>query len=181
MKSKSSFNIYLELIIQILLSAVPILIFTLGLPHLLPILKAAGSSFFVFIFILSMIALATGKRSFIRAVKVISGFSFLIVLAMFLTFYISSFLVLTDAIGFENFLRQNLSAATYIYFFICFAQPVILPLPEMVTVVAGSSVLGSFTAFIAGFSGTILGIFSMFFVSRIGGMKLVRKLVKEKH
>jgi uncharacterized membrane protein YdjX (TVP38/TMEM64 family) len=175
---KNNFKYYVE---QLLLTLIPILIFNIGLPHLLPILKVVGSTVFLLILVIAMAALATGKRGFIQAIRVISIVNFLAVLAMFLTFYISSFLVITDAIGFENFLRQNISTAKYIYFAICFAQPIILPLPEMVTVVAASAALGSFTAFILGFFGTILGIITMFFVSRIGGMKIVKRLVNEKH
>lgn len=175
---QNNFKYYLE---QILLTVIPIFIFNIGLPHLLPILKVVGSSLFLLILIVALTAPATEKRKFIKVIRFITMFSFLVVFAMFVTLYISSFLVITDAIGFENFLRQNIATSIYIYFIICFAQPIILPLPEMLTVVAASAVLGSFTAFIVGFFGTILGIITMFFLSRIGGMKIVEKLVNKKH
>jgi uncharacterized membrane protein YdjX (TVP38/TMEM64 family) len=181
MKFRNDLSIYTEMISQLFLTLLPVLIFSKGLPNLLPVLRVAGSSVFLFILIVSILAFATGKRRFINVMKVIALLSFLVVFVMFLTFYISSFLVLTDAIGFENLLKQHISTAIYIYFAICIAQPIILPLPEMVTVVAASSVLGPFTAFTVGFFGTILGIAAMFFGTRIGGMKLVKKLVNEKH
>ncbi|MGG1629594.1 hypothetical protein [Rossellomorea sp. NRS-1567] len=98
---KNNFKYYVE---QLLLTLIPILIFNIGLPHLLPILKVVGSTVFLLILVIAMAALATGKRGFIQVIRLISIVNFLVVLAMFLTFYISSFLVLTDAIGFENFL-----------------------------------------------------------------------------
>ncbi|MCF0148254.1 MAG: TVP38/TMEM64 family protein [Clostridium sp.] len=68
-----------------------------------------------------------------------------------------------------------------IYFIICFLQPIILPLPEPVTIVGGSSVLGPFKAAVIGFCGTTLGIISMFFIAKFASRNVVNKLVnKEK-
>lgn len=98
----------------------------------------------------------------------------------FIACYIRNFMYITDPRELESLLNANISMAKLIFWVICFIQPIALPLPEPVTVVAGSSVLGSFTAFILAFSGTSAGIITMFFAARIGGMKIVSKLVNQK-
>jgi len=78
----------------------------------------------------------------------------------------------------QAMLEQNRSAALWIYAALCFLQPIALPLPEALTVMAGSAVLGAFPAFIVGFAGTMLGVAAMFALARYGGMKAAAKLVK---
>ncbi|OUN00063.1 MAG: hypothetical protein BAA02_02560 [Paenibacillaceae bacterium ZCTH02-B3] len=78
----------------------------------------------------------------------------------------------------QAMLEQNRSAALWIYAAVCFLQPIALPLPEALTVMAGSAVLGAFPAFVAGFAGTMLGVLAMFALARYGGMKVAVKLVK---
>ncbi|MDU5108551.1 MULTISPECIES: VTT domain-containing protein [unclassified Clostridium] len=67
-----------------------------------------------------------------------------------------------------------------IYFIICFLQPIILPFPEPVTIVGGSSVLGPLRASIIGFSGTTLGIIVMFFIAKFASINIINKIVNEK-
>ncbi|KZE63981.1 hypothetical protein AWM68_12785 [Fictibacillus phosphorivorans] len=104
----------------------------------------------------------------------------LFVLSIYLTHIVSSMVVLLDNKGLESILNENIELAKFIYFMVCFAQPIILPVPEMVTVVAGSAALGSLSAFILGFLGAVLGILTMFYLSRTFGMKVVQRLVNEK-
>jgi len=85
---------------------------------------------------------------------------------------------LMDGGRLQAMLEQNRSAALWIYAALCFLQPIALPLPEALTVMAGSTVLGAFPAFIAGFAGTMLGIAAMFALARYGGMKVAARLVK---
>lgn len=67
-----------------------------------------------------------------------------------------------------------------IYFIICFLQPIILPFPEPVTIVGGSSFLGPLRASIIGFSGTTLGIIVMFFIAKFASINIINKIVNEK-
>lgn len=67
-----------------------------------------------------------------------------------------------------------------IYFIVCFLQPIILPIPEPVTIVGGSSLLGPCRAAVIGFCGTTLGIIFMFFISKFASKSIIRKLVNEK-
>ena len=66
-----------------------------------------------------------------------------------------------------------------VYFIICFLQPIMLPFPEPLTIMAGSTVLGRFNGAIVGFLGTTLGIVTMYFISRYAGEKFILKLVKK--
>lgn len=80
----------------------------------------------------------------------------------------------------EHLFEQNIYFAKLLYFLICFLQPIALPLPEAVTILAGSSVFGSFYGFLIGFTGTILGIMTMFTLSRRIGIKLASKINERK-
>lgn len=67
-----------------------------------------------------------------------------------------------------------------IYFFICFLQPIILPIPEPVTIMAGSSAFGAVEGALIGFLGTIFGIITMFFIGRFASEKFISRLVSDK-
>jgi uncharacterized membrane protein YdjX (TVP38/TMEM64 family) len=141
----------------------------------------------IFLFIINGIAvvdffLLLGKRyEYLKITKVAHFTVLIFVLLLFLVYYLTKFLVLTDMYGMENMLREHEATAQLIFFFVCMAQPIILPIPEAVTLPAGSAVFGPFTAAYLGFMGTMAGIVLMFFIARIGGIKLVSRLVKEKH
>lgn len=81
----------------------------------------------------------------------------------------------------ESLLQDNGFVAIIIFFFVCFLQPIILPIPEVVTVTAGSAVFGSFVAACISFVGTLTGIVTMYFIARKGGRMVIRKFVKERH
>lgn len=66
-----------------------------------------------------------------------------------------------------------------VYFIICFLQPIILPLPEPLTIMTGSTILGRFNGAIVGFLGTILGILTMYFISRYASEKFLFKIIKK--
>lgn len=68
-----------------------------------------------------------------------------------------------------------------IYFFICFIQPIMLPTPEAATVITGSAVLGAFNAFILGLIASVLGIITMYLVSKKYSTIIIKKFFKEEH
>lgn len=53
-----------------------------------------------------------------------------------------------------------------IYLLTCFFQPILLPTPEAITISMGSMAFGSFNAFVMGFFGTMLGIATMYSISK---------------
>ncbi len=71
--------------------------------------------------------------------------------------------------------------AILIYFFICLLQPIILPIPEVVTFMGGSSAFGPFPAAIIGFLGTILGIIVMYLLASVTGQKVRANISCRKH
>ncbi|TDL65049.1 DedA family protein [Rhodococcus qingshengii] len=81
----------------------------------------------------------------------------------------------------ENLFHGNQLMVAFIFFTICFLQPILLPIPEAATVGAGTAVLGSLPAASISFVGTLSGIIIAYFIAKIGGQKLIRKLVKEHH
>ncbi len=166
---------------QMLFTGVTCYILIVLLPTLFPIYRAFGVVISVGILCLATFFKFTKQRELFNIIKMTSIFYFMFIVIILLIFYSTKILVLTDESGFESILRENISLAKFIYFMICFAQPIILPIPEAVTVAAGSSVLGSFDALYLGFLGSITGILSMYFFARFGGTKLVYKFVKEKH
>ncbi|PRR80288.1 TVP38/TMEM64 family protein [Clostridium vincentii] len=67
-----------------------------------------------------------------------------------------------------------------IYIITCFLQPILLPTPEAITISMGSMAFGSFNAFVMGFLGTMLGIITMYSISKRFGLKLIMKFIKDK-
>lgn len=103
------------------------------------------------------------------------------VAALFVSgFYLIKFVSLVNEYGFQNMLSMYAEKEKLIYFLVCFLQPIILPLPEPVTIMGGSSLLGSQIGATIGFIGTFFGIISMFFASKYVGKAIVSKLVDEK-
>lgn len=98
----------------------------------------------------------------------------IIMLAIYIT---REILGISDFAGLQKFLLSNERMAKYIYFIICFLQPIILSIPEPVTIISGSSVFGPFEGAVIGFIGTILGIIVMFLLSRFASKRFIAKLI----
>ncbi len=65
-----------------------------------------------------------------------------------------------------------------LYFLICFTKAIFLPIPESVTVFAGSVAFGPFKGFIIGFSGIISGVMTMYLISKFSGAPHIRRFIK---
>lgn len=102
-------------------------------------------------------------------------------IALFCIFKISMFNDLIEANGVESVLESYGGLGMGIYFTICYLQPIILPLPEPMTITAGSVVFGKTIGFLLGYSGTVLGIITMFFISRIANRKLNLNIINAKN
>ncbi|WP_240620380.1 TVP38/TMEM64 family protein [Peribacillus acanthi] len=170
-----------DLIWQIMITVVTCFVLLALLPTLLPFYRAFGVVISVGILCLAAFFYFKKQRELFSVIKLTSNFYFLFIVILLLIFYSTKILVLTDESGFESILRDHISMAKWIYFMICFAQPIILPIPEAVTVAAGSAVLGPFTALYLGFLGSLSGILTMYAIARFGGVKLVSRFVKETH
>lgn len=135
----------------------------------------------VFITIFAVTAFFNKSEEFLKLTRILVFYNFTVVLLIFLIFYISNIMVITDYYGFEGLFRKNIKIAKRIYFLICFFHPIALPIPEAVAVLAASSVFGSFYGFIIDFVGLFLGNATMFFLARYGGIKVVNRFIKTKH
>lgn len=121
--------------------------------------------------------------------KIKNKFNFTI--AKFLKFFIILILILitlwaflkidniSDQYSLVNILMKYKERSMLIYFFICFLQPIVLPLPEPVTIMAGSLLFGRFNGAIIAFLGTILGIISMFLFSRYASQKFIKNIISK--
>ncbi|MFE7061515.1 TVP38/TMEM64 family protein [Sutcliffiella sp. NPDC057660] len=171
----------LEVFLHILLAVTSTYLLCTVFPTLLLSYKMIFLFIIIGIAVVDFFLLLWKRYEYLKITKVAHFTVLIFVLLLFLVYYLTKFLVLTDMYGMENMLREHESTAQLIFFFVCMAQPIILPIPEAVTLPAGSAVFGPFTAAYLGFMGTLAGIVFMFFIARIGGVKLVSRLVKEKH
>jgi len=95
-------------------------------------------------------------------------------------FYVTHLMVLFDYQDLVDLLAQNSDYALLIFMGICFLQPIMLPLPEFVTIMAGSAVLGPWKAFIGSYVATASGMITMFAITRLGGLSIRKKKGNEK-
>jgi uncharacterized membrane protein YdjX (TVP38/TMEM64 family) len=80
----------------------------------------------------------------------------------------SELFVHINAVGLEDYFYAHPQIGWILFFFICFFQPIALPLPEAVTIVAGSVVFGPMMTFIIAYVGTVCGMLVMFQLVRLG-------------
>lgn len=151
------------------------------MPTLLPVYKWVMIAGMAAILVMDFYFFAAGKFSRLKYSRLALIYMFSLLLIVFITFYLTKIVVLTDAYGFERMLREYEAEGKFIFFLVCFLQPILLPLPEAVTLPAGSAVFGPAAAAFLGFTGTLSGIIVMFLTARIGGLKLVSRFIKERH
>lgn len=149
------------------------------LPTVLPIYKWLYLSALLVVLTLDGYFVMTRRNSLMRINRMILYYLGAIVLLTLAIFYVSKVIVFTDMYGFEGLLKEHLHTAKYIFFFISFAQPILLPIPEAVTIPGASAVFGPGVAAAIAFPGTLLGISVMFFAARYGGRKFISKFIKE--
>jgi len=66
-----------------------------------------------------------------------------------------------------------------LFLLVCFLQPIIIPTPEAVTILAGSELLGASWAFVLGVVGTLLGIYTLYEITSKKGRKFILRFVKQ--
>ena len=169
----------MELILHLTISIMSVCLLFVLLPTMLPIYKWLYLSVILIVLLMDGYFLMTKQRNFLRVNRAIIFYLGAILLLVLAIFYITKMVVFTDMYGFEGLLKEQLKAAKYIFFFISFAQPILLPIPEAVTIPGASAVFGPAAAAAIAFLGTMLGIATMFFAARYGGRKFISKLIKE--
>lgn len=178
---KKNINITKELLLHIVVAALAIYLLLNFLPTIVTVYKIIFTLTIIGIGILDVYLVLSNHIKLLKLTRIALSIILLCIVIVILIFYITKFLVFADMYGIEQILIDHRSTAKLLFFIICFLQPILLPLPEAVTLPAGSAVLGSFEGAYLGFLGSISGIVLMYFIARIGGLKLVSKLIKEKH
>ena len=176
---KKQINSTKEFTLHIILASISIYLLLAFLPTVVLIYKVLFIFTIIGILLLDIYIMISNHNKFLKITRIALFILLLCITIVGLIFYITKFLVFIDTYGIEHILMNHISTAKWLFFLICFLQPIILPLPEAVTLPAGSAVLGSFTGAIIGFLGSTTGIVVMYFLARIGGLKLVLKFVKK--
>ncbi|WP_260398258.1 TVP38/TMEM64 family protein [Peribacillus simplex] len=170
-----------ELWTHLLMGAFVAMCIFVFLPSLLTIYKVIFIVILISILSINLVLIIMKKENYLKLTRLALVYLSIFLIIVCLIFYTTKFLFLTDGICIGSVLGGNPLLSKLLFLLICFLQPIILPLPEALTVPAGSAVFGSFTATYLSFFGTISGIAVMFLIARIGGQKLALRLVKEKH
>lgn len=142
--------------------------------------RILGISLYTMIMLCYLLLYFKKYRKTEKIIRLLTVYLFISNLIIFIIYYLTKIVVLTDYYGFKNILEQYGNKAELVYFGISLLQPIALPLPEPVTIMAGSSVFGAFKGALIGFSGTIIGIVSMYFFVRTTGAKFIDKFVSNK-
>lgn len=174
-------HLTLELLVHFTLTSLTLVILFMLLPTIQPIFKLIGMFFACIQIALDVIFLVKRNLHLLKITRLVVIYFFAITLTVFAIFYLTKLLVLTDMYGFENLLKQNEETAKFIYLAICFSQPIILPIPEVLTIAGASAVFGPVTAISLGLLGTLAGIMVMYLIARFGGRLIVSKFVKKEH
>ncbi|WLR54522.1 VTT domain-containing protein [Mesobacillus subterraneus] len=176
---KENHNLAMELTMHIAVSVLSLYLLFGLLPTVLPVYKWLYLSAFIIVLLMDGYFLVTKHQNLLKVNRMVIFYLGAILLLVLAIFYMTKMIVLTNTYGFEGLLKEQQNTAKFIFFFISFAQPILLPIPEAVTVPGASAVLGSATAVAIAFLGTMLGITVMFFVARYGGRKFISKFIKE--
>ncbi|MBT2685010.1 VTT domain-containing protein [Bacillus sp. ISL-37] len=169
----------MEFILHLALSILSLFLLIVLLPTVLPIYKWLYISAVITVLLIDGYFLTTKQGNLLKFNRMALFYLAALLLLVLVIFYMTKIIVLTDTYGIEGLLKEHLETAKYIFFFISFAQPILLPIPEAVTVPGASAVFGPATAAAISFLGTILGITAMFFAARYGGRKFISKLIME--
>lgn len=175
------FKNYLYIFVSNLILIMNLCIINIGLKTLTYSSRLYISIFSIFIYILWVyfsFKNKEDKKNQIFKINILMGF-FIIIL--FIVCKLTMFGELVKQNGIENILESYGGYGKLIYFLICFLQPIILPLPEPVTITAGNLVFGKILGFLLGFIGTILGITTMFLASRFLNSKLNLNIINSKN
>ncbi|MDO5517270.1 MAG: VTT domain-containing protein [Clostridium sp.] len=139
--------------------------------------KVTGIVLYSVLSVLYIIACINDYSILEKIIRIVSIGIALISVTSIIVFYVSKIMYIIKHLNLQNILSKYKNKAVLIYFLISFLQPIALPLPEPITVMAGSSVLGSFNGAAFGFLGTVLGIIAMYFFIRATGARFIEKFV----
>lgn len=176
---KSNINRYINMLINTTILLVNLYIINVGIKTSTDTLRWSINALSILVYIIWLYFLINrddDRKIKITKINLLIGLSTITLLGIF---SITMFSELIKENGVENVLYSYGKLGKFLYFTICYLQPIILPLPEPLTISAGNAVFGTAIGFTLGFLGTILGIITMFLISRIGIKKLNLNLISE--
>ena len=130
-------------------------------------------------YILSLFFLLKGKETFAKSMLSLYIFALFCLLLVYLLQKTGFFLVLRDEKLFKEYLQKTGVWMPLLYMLLQFLQVVVLPIPSIVSTIAGIALFGAFKTLIYSFIGIVLGSFLAFWIGRKLGNKAVSWMVGE--
>ncbi len=130
-------------------------------------------------YILSLFFLLKGKETFAKSMLSLYIFALFCMLLVYLLQKTGFFLVLRDEKLFKEYLQKAGVWMPLLYVLLQFLQVVVLPIPSIVSTIAGIALFGAFKTLIYSFIGIVLGSFLAFWIGRKLGNKAVSWMVGE--
>ena len=119
------------------------------------------------------------KTFFLRTL--LSVYLFIIILAAFVFILQRTgfFKIVKDEQAFQDYLEKSGAWMPIVYILLQYLQVVVLPIPSVVSTVAGVAVFGPFMTVVYSLIGILLGSFTAFFIGRKLGAKAVAWMIGE--
>lgn len=130
-------------------------------------------------YVFSLICLFKGRERLLKAL--LGGYIFLFFSLVFLYILQKTgfFAVIKDEKSFQEYLQKTGVWMPLLYILFQFLQVVILPVPSIVSTIAGIALFGAFKTLVYSFIGIVIGSFAAFLVGRKLGNKAVLWIVGE--
>lgn len=129
--------------------------------------------------ILLFFSFAQKLDSFFRVCCIISGY-FIIFFAVFITLKLTGMIdSLRDISALQDLVANTGSAGIFVYFGIMLLQVLFIPIPAVITIMAGGLLFGPTTAFLICTTGILIGSIMAFIIGRTLGKKVLKWIDRE--
>ncbi len=121
------------------------------------------------------------KRKELIVKSLLSGYIFVlfVLIVLYILQEIGFFSIIQDSEAFQNYIQKSGAWMPLIYILFQYFQVIILPVPSVVSTVAGVALFGAFKTTVYSLIGILAGSFTAFFIGRKLGAKAVSWLVGE--
>ena len=129
--------------------------------------------------ILLCFSFAKKLDAFFRICCIISGY-FIIFFAVFITLKLTGIIYrLKDISALQDLVSNTGSAGIFVYFGIMLLQVLFIPIPAVITIMAGGLLFGPTTAFLICTTGILIGSIMAFIIGRTLGKKVLKWIDRE--
>lgn len=149
-----------------------------GVPHfplwsvLLTVIVCIG-------YIIAVLSLSKGKETLVKTALSLYIFLLFMLILVYVLQRTGFFFVFRDEKLFEEYLQKAGVWMPLLYILLQFLQVVILPIPSIVSTLAGIALFGAWKTLIYSFIGIVAGSFTAFYIGRKLGKKAVSWIVGE--